>query len=78
MEFVKTDLAEPVSSESLIFLPGVGEIAQLQCRLYSHLPSFFQPVPQLENANMSLEDTKKVFTYHFLAVSLKVWVFGLT
>ena len=54
-EFVNSDLeAEQVSSRSLIFLPGVAEITQLQHRLYSELPSLFQPVLQLEDANMSL------------------------
>jgi len=54
-EFVNSDLeAEQGSSGSLRFLPGVGEIVRLQCRLYSELSSLFWPVPQLEDANMSL------------------------
>ena len=54
-EVVDSDLeAEQGSSGSLIFLPGIGEIAQLQCRLYSELPSLFWLVPQLDDANMSL------------------------
>ena len=54
-ELVKSDLeTEQVSSENLIFLLGVGEIVQLQCRLYSELSSLFRPVPQLEDATMSL------------------------
>ena len=56
-ELVKTDLeTEQVSSGSLIFLRGVGEIVQLQCRLCSELPSLFRPEPQLEDGNMSLGD----------------------
>lgn len=50
-EFDNSDLEaqpEQVSSGSLIFLLDVGEIAQLQCKLYSEPPSLFLPVPQLE------------------------------
>jgi hypothetical protein len=74
-EIVNSDLEveqpEQVSSGSLIFLPGVGEIAQLHCRLYSELPSLFRPVTQLEDAYMSLRDKNNLFTHQFLAVSLK-------
>ena len=54
-ELVKSHLeTEQVSSGSLKVLPGVGEIVQLQCRLYCEAPSLFRPVPQLEDANMSI------------------------
>jgi hypothetical protein len=45
---------EQGSSGTLIFLPDIGEIAWLQCMLYSWLPSVLQPVPQLRDVKLSL------------------------
>jgi hypothetical protein len=63
--------AEQVSSGSQIFLLGVGEIAQHQCRPYSELSSLFRPVPQLKKKNIRLRDLKTPITHHLLVVSLK-------
>ena len=64
-EFDNSDLeaqAEQVSSGSLIFLLDVGEIAQLQCKLYSELPSLFQPGPQLERKYESPKQIRNIYT----------------